>query len=175
MLRINVRGSALIVTIMIMVIMTLIGVYMFEKVAPVMRNSTNIENSTVSYYQARSGVELALLTMTGSNPSYSSSTNAINPATQKGYAVDIVGSGQTIPMPGEGTSEYDQDWDRLSVTEPVQVSIDSTSINWNNVQIHLRVPNIAQSSVTTLTGGSMMIVGWSLDGSGQVINGATSV
>ena len=168
------RASALIVTILIMGVMALIGLYMFQKIIPVLRNTRGIEDSSEAHYQVRSALETALLTMSGANPSYSATMASNDAATLSGYTVTVIGSGRTIPMPGEGTSDYNRDWSQLNYNTPFQILIDNQNVDWSTARLHIRSPDLAGTGGPyTLSGGTILLIGWSLIGNGNVVMNGT--
>jgi len=71
------KGSALVITLFISMILTIISLYALDRIIPVSRNTKGIENGNGAYYLAYSGVEEALFQLDKDNPSIETSGQTI--------------------------------------------------------------------------------------------------
>lgn len=169
MKRFSSRGSALIITIFITTILMMIGLYLLEKIIPVSRSVKWIENSNVAYYQAQTAVEAALYAKDPSNPGVEFSSGSTSGSTS--WNVTTTSSGTSIPILWQGNSEFDHDWSRIGIGQPVQLKLPAGINNWGSVEFHFRVPDLDRdgSNTETLSGGSSTgaIISWILTGSGD--------
>lgn len=69
--------------------------------------------------------------------------------------------GSTMPMPGQGNSSFDLDWNIIGMGEPVQIVIPD-NISWNNVNFSFRVPKINGNTSSTWVDLSMTNTGFIL-------------
>lgn len=167
----NTTGSALIVSIVLMGTLILMMIFLMERLVPSSRNVRGIENSTIAAYSAQSGIEKSLSTLSIRNPWHSLSGAAFQNLSSSGagsigrwgYAVQETGN--IIPLPGTGTSEFDTNWNSIGPGRPVQLYIPQSFVlgttNLSTVQIDLRVPKLwttdakaGDSSSTTFHTGS---------------------
>lgn len=105
--------------------------------------------------------------MSGSNPGYESGASTL--VQNKGYIFAIRAAGDTIPQAGEGTSEYDPNWNRIGPSDSLQLVL-PPGINWANVTMQFRVPDLDHGgpNIETLSGTSTTpMINWILSGSGE--------
>lgn len=134
----NKNGFSIMFAMWMALISTLIVIYMLEYMIPFSKNVKGIENSTAAYYNAMSAVENSLYFIT-QNTIWSES-GTILPSTATGSSFQIYASGVTLPSPWYGNSEFDTNRSRLSIWEPVQISLPA-GIAWWSTKIFFRVPN----------------------------------
>ncbi|MDD2486863.1 MAG: hypothetical protein PHS92_00630 [Candidatus Gracilibacteria bacterium] len=166
------KGSALIITLFLTIIISLIAIYLLDKIMPISQSVKGIENSNMAYYNGFTGVEKALFAMTGANPAYESGANT-HLTTATGYIFQITASGNVIPRPGEGNSEYSTgEWNAVGPGRPVQLVINKSGIDWDSVNFTFRVPDLngdgTQESLSGTLAGSGYI-NWILSGSGKTL------
>jgi len=149
------RGSALLVSIFITGTLIIIMLGLLEHIIPLSRSVRGIENSTVAYYKASTQIETALASLSLKNPGHSlTGTPNLNTIPQTiatftgGYAISELTS--SIPLPGDGTSEYDKNWNQISPGSPVQIFIPPSygSTFLAQFQLDLRVPKLQQKTST---------------------------
>ena len=132
-------------------IISVIAIYLLEKIVPFSRDIKGIENGNVSYYRANTALNEALLTMSGSDPSIQGSSGTM----ATGNVYQITANGNTLPRSGLGNSEYDKDWAILAPGKPIQLVLNSaSSLNWTLTNFKFRVPDLDKNGswVETLTG-----------------------
>ena len=145
----NTQAFSLVMAMLIVLIMTMIALFILEYMIPYSRSVSWIENSSQSYYQAYSWVEKALLL--GWVEAENSSS-----AVDNWYVVDDVGT--LLPPSGQWNSEYDSDWNRIRVGEPIQLQIgeDMVGTNWSNARFYFRVPAITDVVNLQLSGTNIL-------------------
>lgn len=149
------RGSALLVSIFITGTLIIIMLGLLDHTVPLSRSVRGIENSTVAYYKASAQIETALATLSLKNPGHSiTGTPNQNTLPQTitvftgGYAISELSS--SIPLPGDGTSEYDRNWNQISPGAPVQIFIPPSygPTFLTEFQLDLRVPKLQEKTAT---------------------------
>ncbi len=167
------RWSALLIGIFVTTIISVIAIYLLEKIVPFSRDIKGIENGNVSYYRANTALNEALLTMSGSDPSIQGSSGTM----ATGNVYQITANGNTLPRSGLGNSEYDKDWAILAPGKPIQLVLNSaSSLDWSLTNFKFRVPDLDKNGswVETLTGWTLPIINWSLTASGETLQSSGS-
>lgn len=113
------KGSALMISMFITVIILIIAIYLLDKIVPYARDIKGIENGNIAYYRATTAVNEALLAMSGSNPGYQ--TGATTVMNGSGYVLNVSAMGTKLPKSSEGTSEYNRDWNKIGLGNPIQL------------------------------------------------------
>ncbi|MCK9272380.1 hypothetical protein M0P65_02425 [Candidatus Gracilibacteria bacterium] len=160
----NKNGSALIIAIFVTMIITIIGIFLLNKIIPLSKNVKGIENSNIAYYNANSGVEEALLYMSSSDPSRETTGTGGN--TVSSYNYKLTANTSIIPLSGEGNSEYDKNFNKIGIGQPIQLVINNNSISWNNVIFNFKVPDLNGNGNESLSNTSSGVINWILSGSG---------
>lgn len=178
------RGSALLISLIILVFVTLLTAAFLEVIWSSSKNVQGIEASNAAYYQAIGIVEEQLISplVTKKTPwnieAKSEWTSGFGTwralQTQTGYAI--------MPRPWYGNSPFDDDYNIISLGEPVQIVIPDW-INWTNVYFEFRVPKVSAISGTgvVVTQSNSGIVLWTVgytgaslyaSGENQIFRGA---
>ncbi|MDD2566175.1 MAG: hypothetical protein PHZ26_02615 [Candidatus Gracilibacteria bacterium] len=155
----NKKGSALMIAIICIVIISSIMIYFLEKLLPIARNIKGIENSTVAYYNGLSGIEQSLLFMKTASVGTESGVT-YNTSNPQGYSFQITASGTKIPIAGEGNSEYNSGRNIIGPGQPIQLAIGS-GITWSSVELKFKAPDGMGLTGTLDNSG---IINWQLSG-----------
>lgn len=166
----NKRGSALIISIFITMIITIIGIFLLDKIMPLAKNVKWIENSNVAYYNANSWVEKALFDMSSSDPSIQ--TTWTGGTAISWYNFVTKAKVDKIPQDTEWNSEYDKNYNKIWIWDPVQLVINSSSpIDWSGVKFNFKIPDLNWNWISdeALSWGLSWtwIINWILSGSGK--------
>ncbi len=113
------RGSALVIALLLLFVTAAVSVYVLEKSVPASQGVRGIEDSNLAYYRARSGVETVLARVDPGNPF--SATGATG--SSGSYFASSSAPVALIPSPGEGDSDYDQNWNKIGPANPVQIML----------------------------------------------------
>lgn len=163
----NNKWSALIITIMIVMILTIVMIYLLEKIVPAARNVKWIENSNIAYYNGDAAQEQAFLYLRTSTPW--TETWVVKSSNQSiGYDMKITASWNIIPASWEWNSHFDADWNMISPWEPIQFFIND-NVNWAETKFYFKVPNIKNWVTISLSWWTMPIINWSLTWSGKTM------
>ena len=151
------RGSALLVGLIIVVLLTILTVSFLEKVLGLGRTSGGIGNSAQAYTIATGLIEEQLMnaSMTREAPWNIATRSDTYTATWRTLTA-YTGS-DSIPGTGKWNSEFDKDWNIISMGEPVQIVIPA-GVDWNSVYFRFRVANIPWSSNTGSASNSGIIL-----------------
>lgn len=161
------RGSAIIVALIIVVLLSILTVTFLEKVLNLAKSSGNINSSAQSYSLATAIIEEQLM-----NPSMTKTAPWGIPEKSESSAFTgrslVAATGGTImPVPWKWNSEFDTDWNIISMGEPIQIVIPNW-ITWSSVNFFFRVPSIPGSSGTgtdlTINGSGIIL--WTFGYSG---------
>lgn len=164
-------GNILIITMVLTGLISMAGIYLLDAVMPPIRAVKGITSANSAYYQARSAMEQALFEMSRTNPSYERQ-NSSGTTTTAGSTFSIQAASTTIPRPGNGTSDFDHDWNKLGKYDPVELRIDRSNLDLSTLRIDFRVPNVTGSGAnsTLLSGtGTTPMITWTLAGEGKTI------
>lgn len=142
-LRLWHRGSALLVSLVITVLVTIMAVLFLEKILFLFRATGGMEQSAMAYVLATSQIEEQLM---GDAVTKKSPWN-IEEAEKGNFNFNDTGSyltastgGSIIPLPLKWSSPFDESWNIISLGEPVQIVIPQW-IDWSKVNFHFRVPS----------------------------------
>lgn len=165
----NKTGSALIITIMIVMILSITMIYLMEKIVPASKNVKWIENSTIAYYNGDTSVEQALLFLNSSTPWTESWVT--KPASQpRGFNMQIIASWATLPGIWDWNSDFDKDWNRIWPGEPIQLAISNNITDWWQIKFYFKVPDMHNWATITLSWWvSLPVINWALSWSGKSI------
>ena len=151
----NNRGSAMIIALIVLILLTIMSTVFIEKLVRFSEASDGIENSNIAYYQALGMIEETLY-----NPTVNKYTpwNVLNSgsiiSTGKGKSIVVSTGATTIPESGKGNSPYDpqnKDYNIIALGEPVQIVIPDGILNWDNIKFKFRVP-VTESGALSATG-----------------------
>ena len=151
------RGSALLVWLIIVVLLTILTTSFLEKVLGLGRTSGAIGNSAQAYTLATGLIEEQLMndTMTRAEPWNIPTKSEEYAATWR--TLTAYTGGTIMPETGKWNSEFDKDWNIIALGEPVQIVIPQ-NISWWSVNFRFRVANIPWNSNTGSASNSGIIL-----------------
>ncbi|MDD3793451.1 MAG: hypothetical protein PHI37_01445 [Candidatus Gracilibacteria bacterium] len=159
------KAFSILLAMGLVLISSLLAYIILEYMVPFGKNISGIENSTKAYYQANNGIELGLYFF--SHRSNLISENSKNYTSSPiDYKFSTISSGPIIPRSGFGTSDYNKDWDIISLSNPIQLSIGNNYIN--SFLIDFRSPTVG--TISTLSG----VINWQLSGFNDTLNSGNS-
>lgn len=165
----NKKWSALIVTIMIVMILSITMIYLVEKIVPASRNVKWLENSTIAYYNWDTAVEQALLYLNNSTPWTESWVIKLD-SQPKWFNMQITASWRYLPAEWEGNSDFDNNWNRIWPGEPLQLVFDKNVVDWSQIKFYFKVPNMHDWIPITLSWWiDYPVINWVLSWSGKSI------
>lgn len=147
----NPPGSALMVTMALMGILSLMMILLLEKIIPTSQATRGIENSTVALYHSASSIEKAFASMNYKLPGRAAGTGTLTlSSTQEEGKYSILQQSTIIPVPGKGNSEYDANWNKIYSGNPVQLKIDQSFITGGGLGglvFDMRMPKLGSNDI----------------------------
>lgn len=170
----NKKAFSLIIAMFLMIITSLLALYLLEYIIPFSRNTKWIENWTKAYYEANKWIEDVLFSMKDENAYFETWKTDIV-WSSLGYYYNLTSTWNTIPISWDGTSEFDQDYNKISSSNQVQLLL-KWNINWDNVNFYFKVPHFDDSTSTAIvfTWWTDPIVNWQLTSENEVLNSSWS-
>lgn len=161
------RGSALLVGLIIVVLLTILTTSFLEKILGLGRTSGAIGNSAQAYTIATGLIEEQLMTgaMTRAEP-WNIPTRTEWSTTSTWRTLTAYTGGNMIPDIWKWNSEFDKNWNIIALGEPVQIVIPPLLGNWGSVNFYFRVPTIPGESTDTGALSSSGIILWTFGYSG---------
>lgn len=162
---------SIVIAMGIVLFIWLAAIYLLEYVIPFGRNVKGIENASKSYYQANSWVEQSLWFIGQNNIGDEESRVLWPDATD--YSYDITAIWSFIPLPNTGNSDFDNNYNTISQSDPIQLEVGnlSNNPNWWLVAFDINVPDTKRSAtLQTLDWGSTPIVNWQISSPSNTLN-----
>lgn len=161
------KWSALLITLFVTIIISIIAIYLLDKIVPFSRDVKWIENGNIAYYNWYTWIEQSLLAMSWADPALEVSSDT-HMATVSGYTSQISATWSQIPRSWEWNSEYSTwDWNKIWPWKPLQLVINKY-IDWTKVDFYFRVPDLNQdwiyNEILTWTLDNTGIINWILSG-----------
>lgn len=171
----NRDGAALIFAIVLVALFTSLALVFLEKLYPFAQNVSGIERANMAYYVMISSIEKSLETVEWKAPWKIRPQQfplIPTPSTFTGYTVTVLTGSNVIPVSGYGNSEYDQNWNIISLGQPIQLVLPG-GIQWSNVSIVFRIPDLNLDGNFDSNDGNLntnsWYVNWILIGSGKAL------
>ena len=171
----NKKALSLPLVMWLVIILWLLASSILEYIIPFSKDIKWIENSTRAYYQAASWVEEWLYFLKGRTDD--KAEKSIPYSWDLAYKLETISSGNIIQKTWEGTSEYDKDWNTISVWSPIQIPIWKYSItNMSSFKIAFRVPGIKSDlGLAPNISPYKEIVNWQLSSQNNTLNSSWSL
>jgi hypothetical protein len=173
------RGSALIVGMIIVVLLSILTTSFLEKVLNLWKTSGWIKSSAESYALATWLIEEQLIdsNMTKESP-WNIKERRDGPVLMNSTGRVLYASTgwTTMPIPGKWNSSFDSNWNIIGIGDPIQIVIPA-SIDWSAVNFYFRVPSIPGETDATGSVSSSGIILWTFGYSGASLyaSGETNI
>jgi hypothetical protein len=175
------EGSALIVGLIIVVLLTIMTVSFLEKVLGLGRVSGGISNSAQAYALTTGLIEEQLMdsAMTKQAPWMIPTTvewTGSLAGSSTGRTLAAYTGGNILPMPKKWNSQYSDEWNIIGIGQPVQIVIPN-GVNWGSVQFYFRVPSIPGETSSTISTSASGVILWTFGYSGASLyaSGETNI
>jgi hypothetical protein len=177
------QGSALIVGLIIVVLLTIMTVSFLEKVLGLGRVSGGISNSAQAYALTTGLIEERLIdpNMTKQAPWQIPTKiegNSNQAGNSTGRTLLAYTGGNILPMPKKWNSQYDDSWNIIGMGQPVQIVIPS-GVTWGSVNFQFRVPAIPWVTNTgasaTFTNSWIILWTFGYSGASLYASGETNI
>ena len=140
------RGSAVLVALIVLILISMVTTVFLERIWTFSQTSKWIETSNMAYYDALWVIETQLIYTWVTKYQPWNIQNLIQTWWVNVGRSLIVSTGSSIiPKSGEGNSTFDQDYNIITLGQPIQLVIPH-GINWDNVNFIFRVPTIWSAS-----------------------------
>lgn len=149
---------SIVLAMWITIVISMIAILILEFIIPFTRNVKSVENWSAAYYFAYSWIEDSLWELSQNDIWHNSWS--LFWATSTWSQFNLVSMTSIIPPTWDGNSEYDEDWNRFDPNTPIQLQLNSTSINFDQTEFRFRVPNISGTWAKTLSGSNDIIINW---------------
>lgn len=173
MLNNNKKAFSLVVAMFLMIVTSLLSLYLLEYIIPFSRNTKWMENWTKAYYQANKWIEDVLYSMKVNwNDPYYETWSTI---TSSWYSYSLISTWVTIPIAWDWTSEFDEDYNKISISNPVQLLLKWNIDNFDKIKFYFKVPHFDESSNTPIDfiGWNTPIINWQLSSENDTLNAAS--
>ena len=166
---------SIVIAMVLTIFIWLAALYILEYIIPFGRNVKWVENASKSYYQAASWIEDAFWFIS-QNGIGDENDEVISSSENVDYWYEMTSNGSQIPLPWTGDSEYDNNFNMLSRSNPIQLEVWNDRIspasNWNsNIAFDIRVPNTTwTASPYSLSNASSPIINWQLSSPNNTLN-----
>ena len=172
------KGSALLVGLIIVVLLTILTTSFLEKILGLGRTSGAIGNSAQAYTLATGLIEEQLMTgaMTRAEP-WNIPTRSEWSTTSTWRTLTAYTGGNMIPDIWKWNSEFDKNWNITTLGEPIQIVIPSWLGDWSGVNFYFRVPNIPNETSDTgsLSGSGIILWTFGYSGASLYASGETNI
>jgi len=181
----NKKWFSLILAMWLVIIISLLAITILEYVIPFSKDIKWVENSSKAYYQANSWIEDWLYEVNVRNNSWTIDNTTEYSDTDFSWNLNseysTISSWTTLPQAGEWNSSYDNDWNTISLWNPVQLEIWNQNIDltWD-LDIEFRVPDLDWTITSEILSWSIIspytsIVNWQLSSSSETLNSSWSI
>ncbi len=145
------KWSVLLIGMILSVFVSVLILGLADRIQRFAQNSSWIEASTQAYYKATSTIETQLMENADlrTQPWKLTNTGAGNPYSGSGYELIAQTGGSVIPSPWQGNSPFSSGYNLITLSEPVQLVIPNW-VNWSNVKIKFRVPDLDEDDVSEI-------------------------
>jgi hypothetical protein len=159
------RGSALLVGLIIVVLLTILTTTFLEKILWLGKVSGGIGNSAQAYTLATWLIEEQLMNSSMTRVEPWKITTVSNNYTSTGRNLSAYTGDTMMPTAWKWNSLFDPDWNIIGMGDPVQIVIPENLGNWGGVTFRFRVANIPWNTNTGSASNSGVIL-WTFGYSG---------
>lgn len=146
-------------------LLILVALVILSFIIPFSRNIKWIENTTIAYYNWYSWIEHWLYYINKIRTNLTTESWSTNISNGSWYKFNTFSSGTIIPQPWYWNSEFDKDYNIISISEPIQLEIGRNIIpDWSKVEFIFKVPNFDNDIATSeiLSWNTTPIINWIL-------------
>ena len=167
---------SIVIAMVLTIFIGLTALYILEYIIPFGRNVKWVENASKSYYQAASWIEDAFWFIS-QNDIGDEYDESISSSENIDFWYEMTPNGSQIPLSWTGDSEYDDDFNLLAPSSPIQLEVWNDMISdWNNVDFNIRVPDTGWPWwAYTLAWWTNFIINWQLSTPDTTLNSDDSL
>jgi len=169
----SLNAFSLVIAIFLMLICNILAIYLLQYVIPFFKNTKWMEFWVASYYEAYSWIEDLLYNMKWNDAYYE--TWKTMPSSAVWYSYSLISTWNTIPSLWEWTSDYNSNYNAISINQPTQLLLKWT-IDWAQTYFVFRVPNLdlSWSTAETLTWDTLPFINWKLSSNNDTLTSSWS-
>lgn len=162
----NKSWFSILIWMWLMVLITLTAYVILSFIIPFSKNIKWIENSSVSYYQAYSWIEKALMFLKN-RPNLVTETWSVMSDLPKAFSYNTFSSWSKVPEKWYWNSEYSTWYNIISKTEPLQIEL-WKKVHWinnlfgNNIKFIFKVPDFWEWITYSFSWWNNPIINWIL-------------
>lgn len=168
----NKKWFSIVLAMFISLVTSLIIIFLVSYMVPFSRDIKWVENSSKSYYQALSWIE-DWMYFFATRPSLVSEDGSWF-SWPISYSYNTFSSWTLLPPASNWNSEFNTDFNRVRVWEPIQLEVWNNLVgNWNNVDFVIRVPNFDFNTSTNerfFNWASYDVFNWQLTSPNDTLN-----
>lgn len=156
--KINKKWFAIMIAMVLVLLITLVVYVILSFIMPFARNIKWIENTTIAYYNWYKWIEYWLLHIKNRWNNLTTESWRTNISNGSWYKFNTFSSGSIIPQPWYWNSEFNKDYNIISLNEPIQLEIWNNMVSdWWNVNFYFKLP-----VSWTLSWNTIPIINWML-------------
>lgn len=157
----NTQWFSIIIAIWLVLFISLSSYVILDTIVPFSKNTKGMEQSTSAYYLAGAGIEKALFHV-AKRSSLTTESGSIMPTSSTGFAFQTTSSGTIIPPALKWNSEYDKNYNQVSLVEQIQLEVWNNMVtDWSGVNFYFKVPAFTGWTLT-LSWWNIPIINWIL-------------
>lgn len=170
----NKKWFSIIVAMWLVLITSLLAFTILEFIIPFSKDIKWIENSAKSYYQANTWIERWLYFFSNRLDSNWRNEFSKSYSGNYDYKFSTFSSGTTLPLPWKWNSKTNHNFDIISITEPIQLSVGYWFItNLGLLSIEFNVPDLNNDSIISQLDWTS-IINWQLLSPNDTLNATTA-
>ncbi len=134
----NNQWFSIVLALGLVLLLSFTWLYLLEYMIPFSRNIKWVENASKAFYESYAWIEDALYAVSQNEIWYSTWSTFL------WFEYTLSWTGNLIPRPGTGNSQYSSNWNKISEEEPIQLLVWKNRLNFggaNRIRLSLRVPN----------------------------------
>lgn len=163
----NTKWFSIVIALGLTLFLSLIGLYLMEYAVPFARQVKGVENASSSYYEAYSGIEIALLDIGQKKDAWDLSSSIDKSFSwSQDFEYASLRRGQVFPMAGQWDAIYDSSkmWNQMSYGKSISLLVWNGELSgWSYIRLFTRLPLYDwQGSAETLASGNTDTILWQL-------------
>jgi len=169
----NKKWFSIVMALWLVIFINLIAINIIDYIIPFSRDTKGIENSVVSYYQANTGIENALYYLKSEN-FVPWTENYFKTWTIVSTKYWIIASWSLLPPPFSWDSEYDSNWNKIAIWNPIQLEIWWDQVKFDEARFAFRIPDLKNWTNITLDWTTLPVINWQISSDNNTLNAKDS-
>jgi hypothetical protein len=176
----NKNAFSIVLAMILTLIMSLMALYLIDYIIPFSKNVKWIENVSKAYYQAESWIEESLYYL--KNNFWTDNTKTFIATKAIDYESKLVALWTVLPVAWQWNSEFDSDFNRLRIWEPIQLKVWNNRLvsgDWDDIEFTFRIPDLDNNNNDNekfdVAINDNFIINWQLISSDWLLNSSWSL